>query len=72
MPSWKQDVYSSDAQSVGYDPDTQTLTVTFSRGGTYAYTGVPEDVAQEAANAASVGSYLNDNVKGNYPYRRIS
>lgn len=71
MARWDQDVYSSDASSIGYDDETQTMYVTFQRGGTYAYQGVPEDVARDAANAASVGSYLNENIKGSYPYRRI-
>lgn len=71
MARWDKDVYSSMVESVGYDDEAQVMFVTFNTGKTYAYQGVSEDEARDASNAASVGSYINENIKGRYSYRRI-
>jgi len=71
MAEWTKDVFSSMAQSVSYDPDTQTMVVTFNNGRSYAYADVPEDVAVDVSNAASVGEFINSEIKGRYSYRRI-
>jgi len=59
------------AQSIGYDSDTGTMIVTFNTGQAYAYANVPEDVATDAANAPSVGEFINSEIKGRYSYRRL-
>jgi hypothetical protein len=69
--AWDKAVYSSMVQSISYDSDSQIMTVTFNTGKSYAYLGVPEDVAGDAANAASVGDYMNSEIKGRYQYRRL-
>lgn len=71
MASWSQDVYSSMVQSIAYDSDSGTMIVTFNTGKSYAYANVPEDVATEAANAGSVGDYINSSIKGQYSFRRL-
>ena len=71
MASWSKNVFSSMVQSVSYDSDTQTLIVQFNRGPPYAFTGVPEDVAGDLSNAASVGEFMNSEIKGRYSYRRL-
>lgn len=71
MARWDQDVFSSMVSSVGYDDEAGVMFVTFNTGKTYAYQGVPEDVARDTANAASVGEYINAEIKGRYSYRRI-
>ena len=71
MASWSQDTYSSMVSSISYDSDSQTMIVTFNTGKSYAYSGVPEEVATDAANAASVGEYMNSEIKGRYSYRRL-
>jgi len=58
-------------QSVSYDPDSQTMVIMFNNGKSYAYANVPEDVAQDTSNAASVGEYVNSEIKGRYSYRKI-
>lgn len=60
------DVLSDRVQRVGYVPDTQTLLVTWKRGKTSAYEGVPPDVADEVSKSWSVGSALNERVIGKY------
>lgn len=71
MARWDQDTFSSMVSSIGYDDEAGVMFVTFNTGKTYAYQGVPEDVARDAANAASVGNYINEEIKGRYQYRRI-
>lgn len=70
--SWTQQVYSEMATEVGYDSDTQEMLVTWKRSGkTTAYSGVPEDKALECANAASVGSFINSEIKPYYQFRYV-
>jgi hypothetical protein len=70
--SWTQNVYSSMVSEVAYDSDTNELIVTWAKSGKRsAYSGVPEDLAREVANAPSVGTIINSDVKGVYPHRYI-
>lgn len=66
-----QPVASSNLRSVGYDPNTHTLEVTFKDSGTYQYYGVPPHVYQALMSAGSKGGYLANRVKGVYRYRRV-
>ncbi len=72
MTTWWKDVYSSNASRVGYDDESQSLLVKWAKGGkTSAYQGVPEEVAYQVANAPSVGSMLNSDIKPFYPHRYV-
>lgn len=64
-------VVSSNVDSIGYHPDTQTLRVRFNNGSVYEYMNVPPMEFEQLRTAPSVGSYLNRNVKGNYPYQKV-
>ncbi len=67
--SWSQSVYSSNVSEIGYDSDSGELLVTWSKSGkTSAYQGVPEDKALEGANAASVGQWINAEIKPYYAH----
>lgn len=68
----RQVVSSSNVLSVGYDPKTATLEVEFHGGSIYEYYNVPEAVYEGLLSAASIGGYLNDQVKGRYQYQRIA
>lgn len=68
--SWSQNVFSSNVSNVAFE-DEVGLVVTFKNGKRYAYEGVPEDVALQLANAPSVGSMLNDQIKGRYGHRKL-
>lgn len=59
-------VFSSNVEEVGYADGT--LFVTWKSGKTSAYKGVPSDVAEKAANAWSVGSFLREQVIGRYDH----
>lgn len=72
MPDWSKDVFSSNATNIAYDAEGGKLYVTWSRGGRVScYSGVPEDLALQVANAASVGSFLNSEIKPNFPHMYV-
>lgn len=69
MSTWEQNVYSSNVSSIGYDDEAKELYVTWSNGKRSVYSGVPEELAKDVANAPSVGSILNTEVKPFYAHR---
>lgn len=71
QPPVMQSVYSSHVARVGYDAEGRTLLVEWDTGKTSAYAGVPPDVADEALNSWSVGTFLNGNVKGKYRHSYV-
>ena len=64
-------VSSSNVASIGYDDASQILYVRFLNGSLYIYKGVPIVEFQGLLNASSVGRYLHNNIKYQYPYERI-
>ena len=69
MTTWRREVYSTNVQSIEYEEETRSMYVTWMRGKRSVYADVPEDVALECANAPSVGSFLNTEIKGKYAHR---
>jgi hypothetical protein len=67
----KEYVQSSNLEAVGYDEDTQTLRVWFLNGFVYDYSGVGQMEYEALRDAPSVGSYLHQNIKGQYPYEKV-
>lgn len=67
----RQSVSSSNVSSVGYDPASSTLEVEFLDGSVYQYFDVPQQIADGLVGAASVGSFLNQNIKGTYRYVKL-
>ena len=64
-------VESSMLSAVRYNPEAETLTVDFQKGGTYTYSGVPQDVAQALVDASSKGKFMHANVlNGHFAYHR--
>ena len=68
--SWNRSVFSSMVSALSYDGETSELTVEWAKGGSGVFSGVSEDVANSAANAPSVGNFVHNQLKPNYPYRR--
>ena len=66
-----QSVSSSNLAAVGYDEETQTLRVTFKKGPTYDYRGVPPKVYEQLMSAESVGQYFHSNIRSDFPYSKI-
>jgi hypothetical protein len=56
-----------------YFPEKNKLYIHFSRGGTYSYTNINENVYKEFENAESQGKYFSREIKKNpnkYPYAK--
>lgn len=68
----RQPVSSSNIKSVGYDPDSMLLEIEFHDGSIYQYSKVPQSVHRALMAAASLGSFLHKNIKGKYPYQKVS
>ena len=66
-----QSVYSSHVSRIGYDADQHELLVEWDTGKVSAYSGVPPDVADEAMNSWSVGTFLNNSVKKQFQHRYV-
>jgi hypothetical protein len=64
-------VASSNLRSVGYDPATQVLQVTFVNGTTYAYRDVPATVYTDLLGAASKGRYFHQMIRQHYPFEKV-
>lgn len=59
--------FTSEAlQGAAYEPETETLTVTFRSGSSYDYEGVPEGIWQQFKEAASAGTFWRNNIKDVY------
>ena len=59
-------VVSSAIDSVGYDELSETLEIEFCSGGVYQYYDVPESVYEELMDAASIGSFFHEHIRGIY------
>ena len=67
----RQNVDSSMATSVGYDPSTSILEIEFkSNGEIWQYYDVPENVYQEMMND-SIGKYFLSYIRGQYAESRV-
>ena len=65
-------VSSSSLASIGYAPESSTLEVEYLRtGAVYRFFAVPQSVAVALMNATSKGTFLNQNIRGTYPYARV-
>jgi hypothetical protein len=62
---------SSVVMTFHYDKDEETLTIRFRSGAVYEYYDVPQSTYDAFVKAESLGTYLNNEIKGVYPYNRI-
>jgi len=69
MPDWSKDVISANVASVAYEEEGARLIVTWRKGARRSvYEGVPEHLALQLAEAPSVGSMLNAEIKPVFPH----
>lgn len=59
-------------KSIQYDATAARLRVEFVSGMVYEYQDVPEAVYLGLKTSGAKGVYLNQQVKGRYPYKKIS
>ena len=53
-----------------YDGEKKTLRVTFSNGGVYKYSEVPEKIYKELKETSSVGQYFNSQIRDKFGFDR--
>ncbi|MEP6675770.1 MAG: KTSC domain-containing protein [Ferruginibacter sp.] len=63
---------SSVVARIHYDTTSQVLQIVFVSGMVYAYKNVPEEEYLKMKNSRSKGTYLNQHIKGNYQFEKIS
>lgn len=61
-----QPVQSSNIAAIGYDAETQVLTVQFHSGRSYNYANVPETEHLAFLDASSKGQFFNAHIKDQY------
>ncbi len=67
----REHVESSNIESIGYEPDNQTLEIEFLNGSLYQYFDIPQHIYEEMMSADSQGKYLAQNIKGVYRYSKV-
>ena len=67
----RERVTSSNVAEIGYDEGQRTLEILFNNGSLYQYFEVPPQMFDELRQAASIGQYLNANIKGHFRYARV-
>jgi hypothetical protein len=65
-----QEVKSSNISHIGYDEQSQTLSVKFKTGGTYRYYNVPKLEYETLINSKSIGAYFAKNIKPTYQFSK--
>lgn len=65
-------IISTNIKSVGYDKESLLLEVEFTSGEVYRYFDIPEHLYQTFLHASSHEEFLNNNIKFNYRYQKIS
>jgi hypothetical protein len=64
-------VVSSNVKEIGYDEQSRTLRVGFKSGSSYDYANVPIEKFRGLRDSVSKTTYLNQHIKGQYPYKQI-
>jgi hypothetical protein len=67
----RERVSSSSIGSLGYDRSSSTMEVEFKDGRIYQYFDVPEVIFREFLTAPSIGSFFQQNVRGQFVYSRL-
>ena len=68
MADWSKEVFSTNVASIAYEEEGGRMFVTWLKGRRSVYSGVPEELALQAASAPSVGSFLNSEIKPNFAH----
>ena len=65
------EVESSNVQAIGYDTETKQLFVQFKKSGLYQYDNVPEALYHSFLTAPSMGTFVWQELRGQYSYTKI-
>lgn len=69
---YRTPVTSSNIRSIGYDQILSILEVEFTSGDIYQYFDVPKNLYQQFLNTSSHGQFLNDIIRYDYRYQKVS
>ncbi len=64
-------VISSSIASAGYSPEGSTLELEYRNGSVYQYFAVPRSVFDALLAAESKGTFVSEQIRGRYLYRRV-
>jgi DNA helicase HerA-like ATPase len=67
----REPVVSESISSIGYDAESETLEVEFSRGHVYQYYNVPPGEYDALTSGGSIGKYFAANIRNAYQYARL-
>jgi KTSC domain len=54
-----------------YDVASRRLRISFKSGIAYDYKNFPEELYKDLRNAFSKGKFLNEKIKGKYPFEKV-
>ncbi len=63
---------SSVIRSYRYQPEEKRLRIIYNSGAIYDYLGVPTEVYAAMKAFPSKGTFLNQQIKGHYSFRKLS
>lgn len=67
----REQVSSSNLDSVGYDADNETLEVEFKNGRVYQYFNVPPFMHERLMQSDSIGKFFNAEIKDAYACSQV-
>ncbi len=65
-------VMSRHVAGVGYDPESQSLSVVFHTGSQYVYKNVPQETYDAMLEAESVGSFHALQIRSKFPFEKVT
>ncbi len=69
----RQEVTSSNVESIGYDQSTGTMEVAFKNGSIYEYYAIPPNLHEELMSSPSIGTFLSTHVKkAGFEYKQLA
>jgi hypothetical protein len=66
------EVSSSNIESIGYDPSSNTMRIKFKDGGAYDYRDVSQSTYDALRTSPSIGQYFHRNIKGSYKFTKVT
>lgn len=71
MIVFKEFTDSSTVQRIEYNQNLHKMYVTFITGKKYEYIDIPVETWDHAIKATSIGSFINNSIKGKYQFKQI-
>lgn len=68
----RENVASSNIDSIGYDEPAETLEIAFHGGMIYQYFNVGRALHEQLMQASSKGQFFNTYIKDIYPFSRVA